>query len=91
MVATGLGAPPTEHKLLPQFRAGAGNGRPWLWTCDEEFGGVARCPVGLGGGQAVVMSLSVSLLGQGLTQDQLFSKRESKSSLLFVGRSGGPR
>lgn len=24
-------------------------------------------------------------------QDQLFSKRESRSSLLFVGRSGGPR
>lgn len=37
MVATGLGTPPTEHKLLPQFRAGARNGRPWLWTCDEEF------------------------------------------------------
>lgn len=58
----------------------------------RSFGG--ECQVSCGawrGGQAVVMSLSVSLLGQGLTQDQLFSKRESKSSLLFVGRSGGPR
>lgn len=56
------------------------------------MGKTTGCPMGLGfKGRAVVTSVSVSPLGLGQTQDQLFSNRDSRSSLLFVGRSGGPK
>lgn len=42
-------------------------------------------------GQGVVASAGVSPPAGRGRQDQLFSKRERRSSLLFVGRSGGPR
>lgn len=50
-------------------------GRLWGWVRREGCGDIFECV----------------LAGPGLTQDQLFSKSESRSSLLFVGRSGGPR
>lgn len=82
------GAPrgPLEHRAASSL-SGAGSGRPQLRVCAlGDSGRTGRRPVGLG-----ELSLSVSSPDQGLTQDQLFSKSESRSSLLFVGRSGGPR